>query len=930
MRNLKTLLAALLVVGLAAPLWAQSLSGTIEGTIKDEQGGALPGVSVTLTGKTGSRTAVTDQTGQYRFLALDPGTYSVEAQLASFQPQRQDNIVVSIAKHAVVNMTLKVGGVTESVEVVGEAPVVDTTSSATDSNLSQDMLFNLPIRPSNAAVSMLNYLPGVNNGSAYGADSDTANGLLLDGVDTRDPEGGSAWTFFSYNIIEEVQVSGLGAPAEYGAFTGAVVNTITRSGGNRYAGLFEAYYTKASLAGDNVSAADAAANPALGAASKLNKKLDLTAQLSGPIVQDKLFFFASAERYKLNEDPTGPRTVHDEVSPRFNVKLTWQPGPNDHFTGMFQADDYNVIGRAGVSTLVATDSLTNREDAPEKVWGFQWRHLFGSRTFSEVKYTGWTGYFDLNPEVNAPGHYDAATDTSFNSQGWYYYADRGKNQVNASISHYAEGFGKHDLKFGLEIERSRVRSRYGYVDNLFYYDYSSYYPVGQYTAYQYGYDIEGRNQRESVYAQDSWKVNDRLTINPGVRFDWVRGYPAGNSAKGPNGNAKVYDTKNLAPRVGFAFDLTGDSKTVLKAHYGQYYDGSFFLTYSSAIPGIEDFVLNYYSGSSGDVCGPLGNCFTEFARYPSPVYNMDPNIKHPRTDEYTVGLERALSNDVRLSVTGVYRKDKNLQGAVLPDARWTPVTVTNELTGQPLTIYQWANQDASQDNHLLTNPDGFQYFDTNGNLLGTAKAYRKYKSVIFVLDKRFSHRWQGRISYVLAKSEGTVNNDGFNSYGGFFNLYESPSRILVNGNGLLSEDRTHEVKAFLTYQVPVIDVGLNAYYRFLSGRPYAAYERFSSSEINGFSSSGREVFLEPRGSRRRQNESILDLRLEKIFRVNKGHDRLSIYADIQNVFNAGTVTSVIGRYPSQGIAGVANPVQFGSPAAIIAPRQILLGARWTF
>ena len=108
---------------------------------------------------------------------------------------------------------------------IGESPVVDVASSSTDNTLSQDMLFNLPIRPDNAATGLLNYLPGVNNGSAFGGNEDYGNALLVDGVDTRDPSAGSAWTFFNFNLVEEVQVGGLGAPAEFGAYTGAVVNT---------------------------------------------------------------------------------------------------------------------------------------------------------------------------------------------------------------------------------------------------------------------------------------------------------------------------------------------------------------------------------------------------------------------------------------------------------------------------------------------------------------------------------------------------------------------------------------------------------------------------------------------------------------------------------------------------------------------------------
>jgi outer membrane receptor protein involved in Fe transport len=919
MRTHIRILAFLLAVLAAGPAFAQSLVGSVTGAVKDEQGGALPGVAITLTGKTGSRTATSEADGSYRFVGVDPGAYTLQAQITGFQAQKQ-SVNVNVGKEVSADFSLKVGGMTESLEVVGDAPVVNVTSSSTDNSLSQDLLFNLPIRPTNAATQLLNYAPGINSGSAYGADGNTANGLLIDGVDTRDPEGGSAWTFFNYNIVEEVQIQGLGAPAEYGAFTGAVINTITRSGGNQWAGLFDVIYSKDSLSSDNTTSEITAQNASLGQPAITNKLLDFTTQLSGPIIKDKLFFFASAQRYKLTQDPAGPRTIRDEVSPRLNLKLNYQPGGNDFFTATLQADDYNIIGRPpGGLELVVDDAITNREDAPEIVWLTQWRHLFGSKTFAEVKYTGWTGYFDLNPEVNLPGHSDNHGSYTV-SQGWYAYYDRARHQVNATLSHYAEGFGKHDLKFGVEIERSKVRNRYGYVDGIIFYDYDYGDGPQPYAAYSYGYDLEGRNQRESFFAQDSWKVNDRLTLNPGVRFDWVRG-----TAPQLN-NEKVYDTKNISPRFGFAFDLTGDRKTVLKGSYSQYYEGAFFLTFSGAVPGIGDFVTFDASG-----CPSVSNCpksaLVEVDRSPSKLYRVDPDIKHPRVDEFTFGIERALTRDVRFSVTGIAREDKNLQGSVIPSARWEPVTVANGLTGGNITVFRWTNPDASESDLLITNPDGFQYFDASGRSLGTVAANRKYRGLMFVLDKRLNDRWLGRLSYVLSKAEGTVENDGFDSYGVNSN-FESPSRALVNADGPLRNDRRHELKLMLGVQIPVVEVGLNGYFRSVSGQTYTPFQQFGTSVIN-FVSTGRRARLEPRGSRRNETENLVDLRLEKIFRFSGRKDRIAVYADISNALNSSRISNVIERYPVQTIAGVGD-VDFGAPASLTAPRQIQVGARWSF
>jgi hypothetical protein len=896
-----------LLLSLAAPAAAQTLTGSVTGTIADAQGGVLPGVTVSLAGRTGTRTAVTDEAGVYRFQAVDPGSYVLSAELAGFQPTRRENVVISVGTPLTIDLSLGVGGLQETVSVVADTQTVAVTSSEATSNLSQDILYNLPIDRSNAAVNILNNVPGVTDGSAYGGGEDGANSLMLDGVDTRDPESGSAWSFFNYNIIEEVEVKGLGAPAEYGGFTGAVVNMITKSGGNLFSGLFDITYTGESLSGDNVSEEIEELNPALGQSDVIQKLVDYTAQFGGPLARDRAFFFVSAQRYKKELDPAGPRTIRDEVSPRFNAKLTFQPNANDQITTTLQYDSYNIIGRppSGLEYVVP-DAITNREDAPEWVWLAQWRHLFGSSTFFEVKYTGYDGYFDLNPEVEASGHLDGETQEYSVSQGWFALYDRARNQVNASLSHYAEGFGRHDLKFGAELERSSVRNRYGYVGDIFFYDYGG----APYLAYQYGYDLTADNSRESFYAQDSWKLNDRLTINPGVRLDWIRG---SNPEVG-----EVYDTKNLQPRVGFAYDVTGTNDTVIRGHYGQFYEAAFASLYNRATPGIQDFVLLEWNGSS----------YEEIDRIPSLLYNMDEGIKHPRVDEFTLGFERAVGPDVRFQVTGVFRSNNNFVDSVFPDARWTAITLPNARTGGTLSAYRWDNPDQSEGNALITNVDGFQYRDPAGNVIGTVDAYRRYRGLILQLNKRMANRWQANVSYVLSKAEGSVDNT-FGANSGSTRVFENPSLILVNREGPLRNDRRHELKVYATYNIPVIDVNLNAIYRGLSGRNWFPYQQYSTAQTGyGISSVGRRFYLEPRGANRMPFQNSVDLRFDKQFRVS-ARDRISVYLDINNVLNDDTILDYQDLAPSRTITGI-GPIPVGAPASLAAARQITIGGRWAF
>ena len=897
-RIFRTAAALLLAVSCAAPVLAQALVGTISGTIKDEQGAVLPGVTVTITGKTGSRTAVTDATGQYRFPALEPGAYDVSAELSGFTKAGRSAIQISPGNELSIDLTMKVSALQESITVTGEAPVVDVKSSATQNTISQSLLYSAPI--TRTAINVINYAPGVNNSSAYGAGAGAGNALLIDGVDTRDPEGGTAWTFYNYNMVEEYQFQGLGAPAEYGGYTGAVVNTITKSGGNRFSGLFDFFGTNKSLGSDNVSTEIKTANPSLSDPAKTTKYADITTQFGGPIQQNKLFFFGSAQRFLLETDPSGPVTQRHEVSPRLNGKITWQMNPNNQFTGHIQYDSYNIKGRAG--SITTTDEQTVKEDAPEYVWLTQFRHIFNSNTFAEVKYTGWTGFYDLNPTVDAAWHYDGATGLSFGSSGYYYYADRTRDQVNANVTHYADKFGRHELKFGGEIEHSTVRNRYGYPTGFAFYDYAGV----PYYAYSYSYDIHATNKRQSVFAQDAWHATNRLTLNLGVRGDMIQG--AGQSG----GN--VYSSNNWAPRLGVAFDVAGDNRTVLKATYGRYYEGAQAELFERALPGVSDY-LTYLANPDGTV-GEL------IDTSPFVPYHVGKNIKHPAVDEETIGFERALTSTMRLSLTGIFRDNKNFVNSVPTDQTFTPVQADTDLG--TLTLYKRAGDTS---NYTIQNVDGFQYFDGNGNLIGTAHPTRRYRAFMAVLNKRYTNRWQAQISYVFAKTTGNVDNNGSAQLWG--HEFETPNLALVNSSGPASNTPKHEFKILGSYQIPVIETSISGYFASTSGLPYGRIQQFGSSVVGPGVSSSRRIYLAPRGSFYLPTLSQLDLRIEKNFTF--GSNKYGIYADLANLFNSGTITDVVTRPTSVTLLnGVTYPLPFGTPAEVQSPRQIRIGARWSF
>lgn len=904
----RTILFCLIACASCVPLAAaQTQTGTVEGTVVDQQGAVLPGVNVTLTGPRGSQTTVTDAAGTFRFVGVGPDTYSLKAELAGFSSESQPEVTVGLGKTVTAEFSMKVSGVTESVEVMA-ASTVDVKSSATHTNISNEMLQLTPIY-SSTSTGLLNYAPGINNSSAYGAQASYGNALLMDGVDTRDPQGGSAWTFFNQNLIQEIQVGGLGAPAEYGGFTGGIINTVTKSGSNAFSGLFSVRYTNDSLASDNISQSMLDANASLGEAAVTNKLVDYTVQMGGPLKRDKAFFFASIQRYEATTDPSGPIAFSQDISPRFNTKLTLQPSSNDTVVLGMQYDNYNVQGRQGFPGSKSTDQQTVTEDAPEWVWNAQWRKVMGTNTFLEAKFTGYSGYYYLDPVDPSPFTYDGLLDEYTGGGGGLEYEDRSRNQVQVAVTRYAEAFGRHALKFGAEIERSHVGTQYQPYGPSGFYLYA--YGGVPYYRISYGYTFHGDNKRISTYAQDSWTAG-RLTMNLGLRLDRIRGYS-------PDLKKNVY-TPDLAwgPRVGAAYDLTGKGSSVLRGFYGRYYEGTATQFFISATPGIQDYVQTPVN-PDGTVAGPPEVITPGFQ------YGISDTIKHPRTDEFNVAWENQVTRTSRLTVTGIWRKTGNFINNVVNGSQWRPVTLTNSLTNTTFTGYNWSNRSTTDQNYFIRNVEGFEYVDTNGKVIGTADPKRNYKALMILFDSPFRRRIGYQLSYVLAKAEGNIDNTGFGAWLGGVQ-FGSPNTGVINSFGELTNSRRHEIKLNVEYNVPKVDVVLGVVYTAESGRPYTPFQRYTTPQLNLPSNSRKEILLEPRGSERNDFYNNVDLRAEKAFRLQQ--HRFGVFIDATNLFDTATVTTRQGRVPSTTISG--NTVLYQAPTAVQLARQLTFGGRWSF
>jgi hypothetical protein len=184
-------------------------------------------------------------------------------------------------------------------------------------------------------------------------------------------------------------------------------------------------------------------------------------------------------------------------------------------------------------------------------------------------------------------------------------------------------------------------------------------------------------------------------------------------------------------------------------------------------------------------------------------------------------------------------------GRVLPDARWDPITLNTTASapvpgcdgcsawpGGTVTAYRWANRDSSNENLLITNPDGFQYRDSSGNVIGTMDAYRNYKALMLTVSRRLANRWQAQVSYVRSQAKGSVNNSSRSLFRSTSNFYETPTLALVNSDGVTTNDRPNEIKAFVVGRSRRSRSRSRATYTMLSGTTYAPFQVYSSSQIN--------------------------------------------------------------------------------------------------
>lgn len=904
MRSCCSVAAIVLMALVPGRAIAQGLDqSAIVGTVSDRTRSVIVDAKVTLTGSSligGPRRASSSADGTFRFAALPPGSYDIEVDFRGFQTAGRRGVRLLAGATVVLDIVLEVAGISSALEVGGSSPIVDVRSTAVSTHLDQDALQALPT--SRWLPSIINLIPGVAGDAAFGG-AQASNGMYVDGVDITEPHFQDAVGRFNYNWIQEVLVIGLGAPAQYGEFTGVAARNIVRSGSNRFAGLMEYWTTRPSWLSHNTASLNAQLAQGF-ESKKLLASWDSSAQLGGPILRDRLWFFSGFERATEDSRPAGYTFTGSrrEQDPRAILKITAAPASAVRFEGSITRSSYLITGD-GIDPYTPIEAAWDTRQ-PQTSWNGGMTWTLGPHTLLEARTDGMDSTMHQDPHApstrTGPSpHYDDATGL-YSGNVWYVYDWGGSRHTTSatlrqSVDHAIKG--SHQFTFGVEIERAHSTDVMETPGGVAYEDIAG----KPYLAYLGGrFSAQSNTARTTVYAQDEWNLSSHVTVSPGVRISANRG-------RVPSG-ATVFSTTPVSPRIGVAWDIGADHKTVLRAHFGRYHDPLFSSRVGSADTSEQE------DSVTALVLGP-GN-FQEIDRY-VPVNNfaIDPAITHSYVDQYVVGFERQLTTDMSVQAQFIRRNFDTFMGLIDTGSTWAPISRldtgpdgiagTSDDGGQ-LTVYQKTN--TGHEKYLYTNPPG---------------AFRRYAAVQVVGRKRYSHGWQMQASYTWSRTVGTVTNF-WHSNAARYDLgnpgtFVNPN-AQINDYGHAPFDFTHEVKLFGSYSVPLWGgFMVSGVYRAHTGY---AWGRIALVNAPRMGNQGG-VRVEPVGTRRTAAINNLDLRIEKTLHVR--HQTVGLFIDAFNLGNQG-VPDAEAVKPVRDVSGKT----FGQPTKWVDPRSLRIGLRFTF
>jgi hypothetical protein len=970
-RKVVSFAALALFVVTSATAAAQEFRGRINGTVTDNTGAVLPGVTVTASSPAliQPQVQVTGADGSYRFLALPPGVYEIDFDLTGFQRVQRQDVRVVINQTLSVDMQLQVATLQETVTVTGDSPVVDTSTTAMGTNFTKELLTEIPnARDVWAAMAQAPGMQmttfdvgGSNTGTQTGFRTygfDTQNQTRLEGIDTTEGTAANAG-YFDFGSFEEFQVGGAGADSSAFA-AGAVLSISVKSGGDRFRGTFYSDFLNESTISDNVPEFLRTANTpddndhftrtALTRGNPVKKQYDINGDLGGPIVKQKAWFFVS---YRLNDQykyilGLGDEVERSKLSNPYTMKGTFQVNRNNQIIGYLNKRE-KLQDKRGISLTVPL-SAAYYQSSRNYPWKAEWTSVLGSRAFLDVLYGNWYNFFPLRPVRDyglydgpwTPPRQDTATLVWSNTGGNNGYQDqkRYKPQFYTTLSYFKDGWkGSHDFRFGFDWKRDRRSLFNDQPFDIWYRDNNG--ALSQVDLYNS--NVTGINDvyYTAGWVNDTWKLTNRLTLNVGARFEaYQDSWP--EQSIDPNGHPAlagwtdpayqsfvaartvqpqtVSRTNTVSPKVGFAYDLTGDNRTVLKGFYGMSRWNSADVLGDQENPvGLAQLRYEFVSCSATRTtnCDLNGNRLVdspaELGAFQSTqggggFVRVDRDLVRPISHEFSLNLEREIKSGLSGRASYVYKNMRNVWGEIdlVRDAAYTvPFSFT----------------DPGRDRVVGTSDD--QAFQTFALPQGTGQDRvftntdddADFHNVEIAINRRFSDRWMMLTSFGHTWSTMYhVNTAGNAARPPITTTTYRPIDRLFGDDGI--ETSTSWNYKLIGRYVMAYDIGLSGSWKVQSGYNYARTMSVTMP-VEG----ARTVRVEPITANRYPTVQIMDVRADKAFSFGR-YGTATLQFDVFNLTNAGTVTTV--RVTNTATA------PFNDVTAILNPRVFRAGIRFAF
>jgi outer membrane receptor protein involved in Fe transport len=958
-----------LVVLAPQTLLAQSnaSTGQIFGTVTDPNGAVMPGATIEAkNAETGfTRRAVSDGSGFYRMDLIPVGNYEIKATLAGFKTQIFRDAKVGLGASLRMDFALSISAIEEEIVVTAEAPVVETTNPNTSSSVSDEQIANLPLQGRDFTDFVLltpgatfgdkDAVQGARNGLNIGARA-IQNSFNIDGANSQssffgEERGGTRPPFtFSQAAIKELQV----IKSDYGtqfSSSGAVINAITKSGTNSFRGELWTYYTN-----DAMVSATAGNDQVDSREPTEQSQLQYGFALGGPIVRDKLHFFTSvdAQDYEIPyfvrfqdfpfdrmadwealtglnfEEETGGQTTPEDFGEIgttndalvFLVKLDWQLSSNHLLT---IRDNYSTQEGINLTSTFDNTGQSNNgfEENSFNSLVFTLNSVFSDNVFNEA-YVQWA--VEERPR--------AANNTDIPEAGIYRYRaawgqnqflpnflDENRVQLIDNLTFYK---GKHTFKFGANIDLVSFDDgffRYGggaYSFN----DWENDPDAGQFDGFldgglPYSYtqsfsDYDGAvkftNNYYALYFQDEWRTTPNFTLTYGLRYEiQEHDQPKETNPLYPLTGQIPNDTNNWAPRVGFAWDINGDGKSVLRGGIGMFYDNTPTLLDANAMltNGIRVVRYSVTCQYNPGVCPTWPNTWNTPADAGDAVrpdiFVYDSSFENPETLRMSLGYEREIARNFSLGINAIWQDTKKLQRKwdqnLAPDGGTTP-------DGRPTYV------------------DGEEFDDFDQIIQFFSDAEQEYRAVIIHGRKRFADRWFLDFSYTWSDSKDHDSNERSVSSSGDF---PQDQFDLSYSWGFSNFDATHKFVSSFGWQLPA-NFMVSGIFVWRSGFPYSA-EDGSDNNGDGYRNETAMVEVSPgvwelfdRNTERQPDFTTFDLRLS--WTANLGRNmQLELIGEVFNLFNASNwLTDEFNYFDDD----------FGKNTLPGSPRIFQVGAKFRF